>query len=294
MTFALRFTVPQAAANQLASGLSVLDDLVFDRAASPAGGLGLAREDPAYPIACTLYVEDTAAAQTAQALIEVIADLAGFDVPQIEVEGIAEQDWVKITQDSLPPVTVGPFYLRGSHSPPAPEGIHDLVIDAGLAFGTGHHETTRGCLALYADMLMDHRLQRVLDMGCGSGVLAMAAAKTSQAEIIGIELDPDSLTVAQDNAHINGVSDRLRLIEGGTPDLGGGTYDLIFANILAGPLTELAPGLTKVADPEAHLLLAGLLIEQEMEVLSAYEAQGWAQVGGFHNGQWALLWLQKS
>lgn len=184
--------------------------------------------------------------------------------------------------------------MRGSHSPPAPEGLHDLLVDAGLAFGTGHHETTRGCLQLYAEVLKQRTPSRVLDMGCGSGVLAMAAAKTSAAEIIGIELDADSVDVAKENAALNGVVDRLTLIEGGVPDLAGGGYDLIFANILAGPLISLAEGFSKVAAPKTDLLLAGLLVEQEADVLAAYQAAGWTRVGGFHDGQWALLRMQTS
>ena len=293
MTLKLAFTVPQAAADQIAAGLSVIDDLVFDRAASPSGGIGLTREDPKFPIQCVLYVESQAAARHAQAMIEIIADLAGFEVPDIDHQVVEAQDWVKLTQDSLPPIEVGPFYLRGSHSPEPPQGQIDLRIDAGLAFGTGHHETTRGCLQLYTHVLELGAPRRVLDMGCGSGVLAMAAAKTTAADIIGIELDADSLTVAQDNATLNGVADRIKLIAGGEPHLGGGNYDLIFANILAGPLIMLAPGLTAVADPGAHLLLAGLLIEQEADVRSAYEALGWTQHQGFHDGQWALLWLKR-
>ena len=153
MTLKLTFTVAQAAADQLAAGLSVIDDLVFDRAASPHGGLELDRDDPAFPIQCLLFVEDEAAAQHARTLIEVIADLAGFEAPDIHQETLAAQDWVKITQDSLPPVAVGRFYLRGGHSPAPEADLIDLRIEAGLAFGTGHHETTRGCLHFYDQML---------------------------------------------------------------------------------------------------------------------------------------------
>ncbi len=293
-TWRLQFTVPQSAADQLADGLTVIDDLVFDRMAAPDGGVGLARQDPAFPTDCVLYAQDEAKLRQAQALVEIIADLAGFDAPHMGTEQMPEADWVRLTQESLPPVIVGPFYMRGSHSPPAPEGLHDLLVDAGLAFGTGHHETTRGCLQLYAEVLAERQPGRVLDMGCGSGVLAMAAAKTSPAEIIGIELDADSVAVAKDNAALNGVADRLTLIEGSVPDLVGGDYDLIFANILAGPLISLAQGFSHIALPKADLLLAGLLVEQEADVLAAYATAGWTQVGGFHDGQWALLRMQKS
>ena len=293
MTIRLEFFVPQAAADRLADGLSVLDDLVFDRAAAPDGGVDLASQDPSYPIQFRLYSQSQDKLDRAAALIEIIADLTGFTVPQMHSEKIAAQDWVRLTQDNLPPVHVGPFYIRGSHSPTAPEGMHDLLIDAGLAFGTGHHETTRGCLRLLCDILSVRTPRRVLDMGCGSGVLAMAAAKATPAHIIGIELDADSLDVARKNAQINGVFEHIELYHSDLPGVGGGDYDLIFANILAHPLIALAPGLTEVAQPRAHLVLAGLLIEQEAKVLTAYRNQNWQHVGGFHDGQWAMLLIEK-
>lgn len=288
-TFALKFVAPQAQADQLAQGLSVIEDLVFDRAASPTGGLELDRDDPAFPIQCVLHADSQEKVQRAQTLIEVIAELTGQDLPDLRIEAVAEQDWVTLTQDSLPPVEIGPFYLRGSHSPMAGPGQHDLLVDAGLAFGTGHHETTRGCLKLFADLLVQRRFARCLDMGCGTAVLAMAAIKALDIPAVGIELDGDSVDVAHENATRNQVASRLTLIHGGTPDLGGGTYDLIFANILAGPLIELAPGLDRVAQADAHILLAGLLIEQEDAVLAAYGKVGWKPAASFHDGQWALL-----
>ena len=289
----------------------MLDDLVFDRAAGPTDGLvdrdvdhgvdhnvdpgpGGTCVNPQRPTECLIYLKDAQSAPPTKALMGIIADLAGFDMPEMRQEVLGPQDWEALTQNNLPPVEVGGFYLRGSHSPAAPEGQVDLCIDAGLAFGTGHHETTRGCLALFAQVMEARAPTRVLDMGCGSGVLAMAAAKVSDAQIVGIEMDADSLEVAVTNAALNGVADRLRLILGDRPDLGGGGYDLIFANILAGPLIALAPGFTQVACQGADLLLAGFLTEQESDMLTAYHDQGWTRVGGFHDGQWALLWLKKS
>ena len=297
-TLKIRFQVPQAAADQLAAGLTVIEDLVFDRTAPAAEAFatdqGRDRADPTLPIDCALYVADASAARHATALIEAIAELAGFDPPAISTDAIPAQDWVQLTQDNLPPVVVGRFCLRGSHSPPTRDLV-DLQIDAGLAFGTGHHETTRGCLHFYDALLTEGMTpQRVLDMGCGSGVLAMAAAKTSTAQIVGIEQDGDSLAVAEANLAVNALAGRVRYILGAHPDLGGGDYDLIFANILAGPLIDLAPGLSQVATPTAHLLLAGLLLEQESAVLSTYTALGWHLRQRTHDGQWSLLWLQRS
>ena len=292
-TWRLCFTVPQAAADRLADGLTVLEDLVFDRSAVPNDSLDLAHADPNAPIACLLYAQDEVRLRKNQALVKIIAELACFDLPEMAIERVPEADWVRLAQENLPPVIVKPFYIRGSHSPPAPEGLHDLLVDAGLAFGTGHHETTRGCLQLYAQLLVERQPARVLDMGCGSGILAMAAARTSKAEIIGVECHVDSVQVAKENALLNGVADRLTLLEGDRPDLAGGGYDLIFANILARPLIDLAAGFGQIAAPRANLLLAGLLVGQEADVLSAYAVAGWTQVGGFHDGQWAILRMQK-
>ena len=291
VTYSLTFTLPQVYADIVAQGLSVLDDLVFDRAAAPDGGVGLRREDPRFPTRCVLFAEDESKARKAKAMVEVIAELGDWPVPTMDVQAVAEADWVALTQHHLPPVIVGPFYLRGSHSPPAPAGFHDLLIEAGLAFGTGHHETTRGCLTFLAQVLERWLPHRALDMGCGSAVLAMAAVKAGVREAVGIELDGDSVAVARENTKLNDV--QMRVYAGDTPDLGGGTYDLIFANILAGPLIHLAPGLTRVAEQGADLLLAGMLVAQEAEVMAAYAGEGWALRRKFHEGQWSLLNLYK-
>ncbi|MGB0718416.1 MAG: 50S ribosomal protein L11 methyltransferase [Alphaproteobacteria bacterium] len=294
MTLKLSFSVPQFAAEKLAAGLDVIEDLVFDRSADSSGGLGLKRSDPTFPIRCNLYVDNTSAAQYAVALISVISDLAAFEMPKVTEEPVEPQDWVKITQDNLPPVEVGRFYIRGGHSTAPTDEKVDLLIEAGLAFGTGHHETTRGCLSFYDKMLsMGLAPVKVLDMGCGSGVLAMAAAKTSKAQVVGIELDQDSLKVAQDNLLVNNLCGRVEYILGATPDLGFENYDLIFANILADPLIKLAPQLTHVANSKSNLLLAGLLVEQEVDVLNAYVKLGWKRLEGYHDGQWSIQWLTK-
>jgi ribosomal protein L11 methyltransferase len=225
------------------------------------------------------------------------AALAGIGEPRFAL--LPPKDWVAESRKSLPPITAGRFYLRGSHiEGPTPRGRHALLIDAGAAFGTGRHETTRGCL-LALDRLAraGHEFQRILDLGCGSGVLALAAAKLWQGQVLGADNDPDAVRVARENAALNGLAQRIHVLRSQGFGAAGlrrrSPFDLILANILAGPLVRLAPGLARHLAPGGRAVLSGLLASQEAEVLAAQHRQGLVLDSRLRLGDWSVLLLRK-
>ncbi len=216
------------------------------------------------------------------AAIATAARRAGIAAPPATLDVLPNVDWVAENQRSFQPFGVGPFWVHPSHdrgTPPA--GSVPLRIDAGLAFGTGAHATTRGCLEAIGHL--DPALaRRSIDVGCGSGILAIAMAKLWHRPVLGSDNDPEAVAVARENAALNGVAARctFHVADGlDSPALAAaGPYDLIVANILAQPLIDLAPSFAQAAAPRAALILAGLLDEQEDAVRTAYAAQGFTSV----------------
>jgi ribosomal protein L11 methyltransferase len=193
-------------------------------------------------------------------------------------EALPEKDWVAENQRSFHPFAVGPFWVHPSHDrgqPPA--GAVPLRMDAGMAFGTGTHATTRGCLELLA-ILDPDETRKVVDVGCGSGILAIAMAKLWKRPVLGGDNDPQAVAVAVENAALNGVAELCRFVTSvglDAPEFAGGRpYDLIVANILAGPLIELSTAFTAAQCPGGRVLLSGLLVEQADMVLSVYRRRG--------------------
>ena len=205
-------------------------------------------------------------------------------------------------QRSFRPFEVGPFWVHPSHiSDGMPDGLLPLRIDAGMAFGTGTHATTRGCLELLAT-LDPAETRNAVDVGCGSGILAIAMAKLWQREVLGGDNDPEAVDVARENAGLNGVGPLCRFVVSiglASPELGGkAPYDLIVANILAGPLEELSTPFAAATRPGGRVLLSGLLVEQAASVLAAYRQHGFVferrrdlETGG---AWWRSLLLRKS
>ncbi|HLT26578.1 MAG TPA: 50S ribosomal protein L11 methyltransferase, partial [Zeimonas sp.] len=195
------------------------------------------------------------------------AGIAGEPVPErSERRAIAERDWVGETQTQFAPIEIGPR-LRISpswHQVAEHDRARTIVLDPGLAFGTGSHPTTRMCLRWIERALPAGA--RVIDYGCGSGILAIAAARLGAAEVTGIDIDPQALAAAQRNAQANGVSITLRS-SGETPPAAA---DVVVANILANPLRVLAPLLEALVAPGGRLVLAGLLDRQADEIARCY------------------------
>lgn len=235
------------------------------------------------------------------ALIRALAPSAGGAEPVLE--RIADADWVTLSQAGLAPIRAGRFFVHtGAYDGDAPSGAVAFRIEAGRAFGTGHHETTTGCLSML-DRLgrAGHRFGNVADIGTGTGLLALAAhALWPQARVIASDIDPVAIQVAAENAAANGIAtgrlrDAIELVT--APGLAHrrlvarAPYDLVLANILAGPLIALAPALATALAPGGSLLLAGLLGQQADAVAAAYRHQGLRLAGRADEGDWPVLRL---
>lgn len=209
---------------------------------------------------------------------------------------LADEDWLALALSGLPPVRAGRFFVCGAHDlGRAPVNAVRLRIEAGAAFGTGHHGTTVGCLLALERLRRRRRPRRVLDVGAGTGVLAIAATACGAHRAIGCDIDPVSVRVASENARLNGSPARFVRADGPSHAAvrGGAPYDLIFANILAGPLARLAPAISAAAGPGATLILSGLLRGQARFVLAAYVARGWRLEARLFRDAWATLILRR-
>lgn len=223
--------------------------------------------------------------------------------PKLEVARVAAQDWVTVSQQGLDPIVAGPFRVRTADFP-REDGTIDFVIPASQAFGTGHHATTQGCLAMLAEMKARGTVVRNLaDIGTGTGLLAFAALKLwPRALATASDIDPVCTGVVEDNAKTNemrmgpGFGALTMIIADGVDDpllQARGPYDLLIANILAGPLVELAPDFAAVVPPGGNVLLAGLLETQETNVRAAYRRAGFRLAARIVNGDWSILWLRR-
>ncbi|MBY5931821.1 50S ribosomal protein L11 methyltransferase [Tateyamaria omphalii] len=213
------------------------------------------------------------------------------------VSELPETDWVAHVKRELAPVEAGRFFVYGSHdADKVPAGKHPLLIEAAMAFGTGHHGTTLGCLRAL-DRLADAGVtaDKVADIGCGTAVLAMGAAAIWEADIIASDIDAQAVDVARVNLAANDMEARVNLAEAAGfdhPDLAG-PFSLIFANILKGPLIALAPDLTQRLASGGHAILSGILNEQADEVVDHYVRQGNSLNHREEIGEWTTLTLQK-
>lgn len=215
-----------------------------------------------------------------------------------EIEVLPEEDWVTLTQQGLPPVVAGKFTVHGSHDRERVRPSRFAIeIDAGRAFGTAHHGTTRGCL-LAIDRLSRRGMpvRRALDLGTGSGVLAIAIARSFHAKIEAVDFDPIAIEVAKENCKINGALEHVSLAVGNglkPASAYDAPYDLITANILATPLIRLAGRLRKLLRPGGRVILSGLLNEQSREVLGAYLARDFALETRISLEGWMTLILHR-
>ncbi|MEM8617327.1 MAG: 50S ribosomal protein L11 methyltransferase [Pseudomonadota bacterium] len=259
---------------------------------SPAGAVD-AKEDTRLCWRLDAYAETLDQAEACAALIRESSN----DLNPV-VEPLADRDWVRLSLEGLPPVRAGRFVVAGSHALVAAQpGKTSILIEAGPAFGTGHHGTTLGCLLAYEKLLRQKRPRRVLDVGTGSGVLAIAAAKTGVSQAVGTEIDLQSVRVANENARKNKVANVFKThgTRGGTSQSvqSRAPYDLIFANILARPLTRLAPRLVPLLSKGGHLILSGLLSHQVPLVRAAYANRGLIPIERLRQDGWATLILRR-
>jgi ribosomal protein L11 methyltransferase len=234
-----------------------------------------------------------------------VAALFAQAPPPFSVEELPETDWVTQSQQGLAPIRAGRFHVHTrEHQPLGAPDVRDFMIPASRAFGTGQHATTAGCLAMLTHMKRQGLVVRNLaDIGTGTGLLAFAALDLwPSARAIASDIDPVCAAVVEENAALNAIALGPRpgelvvtIAEGMEHPLLAvrGPYDLIIANILAGPLIALAPDFAKASAPRASLLLAGLLESQEAGVRAAYRRAGFRLAARVVNGDWSILWLRR-
>ena len=234
-----------------------------------------------------------------QVMLEVLA--TAFGAKPFALSELPEVDWVAHVRRELSPVDAGRFFVYGSHdADKVPAGRVPLQIEATVAFGTGHHGTTLGCLLAFDRLLTaGERPAKVADIGCGTAVLAMAAAATlPDALVIASDIDRVAVDVAEANVAINGLEGRVECLEAAGLQhrrlAAAAPYDLIFANILKGPLIELAPSISAHLAPGGRAILSGLLVVQAEAVTEAYVAAGLCLQSRDDLGEWSTLVLQKT
>jgi ribosomal protein L11 methyltransferase len=253
------------------------------------------------PQAVLIAEEPFATHATVEALYAAMPDgvllskLAGRDV---HVALLPDTDWIKLSQEGLPPVRAGRFFIYGAHDQgEVPRGAIPIRIEAGLAFGTGHHETTALCLGVLSELARRRRFSTVLDLGCGTGLLAIGAAKLWRRPVVASDIDPVAIEVTRANARANGEATLVQpvLADGlASPALAArAPYDLILANILAEPLTRLAPEIAKSLARGGMLVLSGLLRWQKNLVLSFYRPHGLVLRHVRRDGSWSALVLER-
>jgi ribosomal protein L11 methyltransferase len=225
------------------------------------------------------------------------ARLSQYPELTVVTETLADADWLAMALSGLPPVRAGRFFVYGLHDRGrTPPNAVNLRIEAGAAFGTGHHGTTVGCLIAYDRLLKRRRFERVLDVGAGTGVLAIAASRTGTKRAVGTDIDPISARISRENAMVNGSNARFvwasglndRAVRQDAP------YDLVFANILARPLVSLAQDIKGALKPGGIAILSGLLRTQERFVRAAYLARGFKLDSRIKKDAWCTLVLVRS
>jgi ribosomal protein L11 methyltransferase len=230
---------------------------------------------------------------------DLIASAAGSEAAErLAFETIGEKDWVKSSLEGLSLVRAGRFTVHGSHDRDRrPRNTIGIEIEAALAFGTGHHGTTRGCLLLLDHLLKEWRPRRVLDLGTGTGVLAIAAAKALHENILASDIDPLSVVVARENARANRTGHLVQMIHAtgfAAPEFAAaGPFDLVLANILANPLRQLATPMARHLAPSALVILSGLLTHQAPAVIAAYRARGLVPLRHLRIEGWSSLLLRR-
>ncbi|MBH9975799.1 MULTISPECIES: 50S ribosomal protein L11 methyltransferase [Bartonella] len=262
-------------------------------------------EDEAFPLAITEIDEANAIYEVSLYVDELeknsvlprFARVLGVNENNIEIEVLPDIDWVSHSLEGLNPVRAGRFFVHGSHDrDKVKPGDLAIEIDAGQAFGTGHHGTTVGCLELIADVMEHEKPQNALDLGTGSGILAIGIALIEPIRILATDIDPIAIKVAKENFALNGVAKTITAITAtGLDDeeiKKRVPFDLIVANILANPLIELAPQMVPALKKGGSIVLSGILEEQHDRVVKAFEAAGAKYIKTLHHEGWVAIHLK--
>lgn len=285
---ALRFIVP-------ASALEATDE-AFEDVALSLSTFEADAEGTIWQV--EVLTEEALEADEIAARLTKLASEQSFDYPEYETAYLQQRDWVSEVNKSFKPIAAGRFFVYGSHyEGEVPKDVTPILIDAGMAFGSGEHETTSGCLLALDELARERDFNRLLDMGCGSGILAIAMAKAWKHQVVAADIDPIAVDVTAENGKRNGEEEHLICcVSDGYDNAVIGKrapYDLIVANILARPLVELAPALAAHLTEDGVVILSGLLDRQEAEVLEAHAAQGLYLVKRFPQNGWHTLMLSR-
>lgn len=266
--------------------------LLTDVLYPPANAVSLSKDDDARADAAWKLEAYFEARPDAAALAALLAETGAGAAA---IEELPDIDWVAHALAGLGVVEAGRFLLYGTHDAdklPDDSARIPIRIDANQAFGTGHHPTTAGCLTLL-DRLGAIAPQAVFDLGCGSAVLAIAAAKLRDVEVIASDIDARSVEIARENIALNAAEELVTaIVADGFADPRirvRAPFDFVFANILAGPLIEFAPSMAEHVAPRGRVMLAGLMAEQEAGVVAAYEAAGFRQLNRLAHAVWPVL-----
>ncbi len=279
----LEVVAPARAAAPMAEILERFADAVSNFEADDGASCRLAAYTEAEP--------DRAAIEAALA---GAAARLGVAAPPLRIDRLPPTDWLAENRKDFPPVAAGRYLVLGAHHSMAPPaGAIVLRLDAGPAFGSGSHESTRGCLLALDRLARARRIQRPLDLGCGSGILALAMARTWRRPVLAADIDPVAVETARANARRNNLAGLVRVAvsDGLAVDSvrRAAPFDLVAANILARPLRRMAPAIAGALVPGGLAVLSGILGSQEAQILAAYRAQGMALRQRLPMGDWVTL-----
>lgn len=219
----------------------------------------------------------------------------GHSIPTLTAGLLPEEDWVAAVYRDFSPLTIGQFYIYGSHiQDPLPQDLFPLCIDAATAFGSGQHESTEGCLKALTFLAKEQPFCHPLDMGCGSGILALGMASLWRVPVLACDNDPEAVRVTQENAKMNHLDAFVQAqVSEGFSAINNRTFDIITANILAGPLCQMASRMIQALVPAGYVVLAGLLNRQAEDVIDSYRSVGAKLVDQLFIGDWSTLILRK-
>jgi len=255
------------------------------------GSPGLQSEERADAVVLTAYFASDPPLDAVRRFCTAIGCASDYDV-SMQVRQVADENWADNWKRHFASLPIGRrLYVCPSWDACAPPGRVAVVIDPGMAFGTGQHASTRGCLELLERRVAAGGVTRALDVGTGSGVLAIALAKLGVGDVCAVDTDPAACAIAAANARQNGVSTAVHV----TPSLDAvsGAFELIAANLFANVLQELAPRLTSMLQPSGVVICSGLLTEDEARVYTAYESLGLQRQDRYEENSWVTLALQR-
>ncbi|WP_455475168.1 50S ribosomal protein L11 methyltransferase [Bartonella sp. B17] len=266
-------------------------ETAFDEEGYPLGLTEIDEKNSLYEL--SLYVDK----EHQENVLKRFANILSVNPDKINKEILPNIDWVQRSLEGLTPVRSGPFFLHGSHNRNnIPPNVLPIEIEANQAFGTGHHGTTAGCLEMIAKVMQNENPQNALDLGTGSGVLAIGIAMLKPIAILATDIDPIAIQVAQHNIELNNVKEYVTAITAtgfSHNDIAShAPFDLIVANILANPLIELAQEMVQTLRKGGSLILSGILEEQHAHVLEAYIKHGLKHIETYHRQGWVTIHLK--